>query len=99
MVLTYDWIVGEVIKAWDLGVATMKKGELAKLTCRSDYAYGEQGSPPKIPANATLVFEVSLHVPEWRSVSFSQSDTYVMKVFTCASTFKDREIGAYQLNN
>lgn len=61
---------GEVIKAWDLGVATMKKGELAKLTCRSDYAYGEQGSPPKIPANATLVFEVELF--EWRGEDLSQ---------------------------
>lgn len=49
---------GEVIKAWDLGVATMKKGELAKLTCKSEYAYGESGSPPKIPPKATLVFEV-----------------------------------------
>jgi len=51
---------GEVIKGWDLGVATMKKGELAVLTCRADYAYGENGSPPTIPANATLKFEVEL---------------------------------------
>lgn len=61
---------GEVIKAWDLGVASMKKGELARLTCRSDYAYGEQGSPPKIPANATLVFEVELF--EWHGEDLSQ---------------------------
>ncbi|MPC09123.1 Peptidyl-prolyl cis-trans isomerase FKBP4 [Portunus trituberculatus] len=48
----------------------MKKGELARLTCRSDYAYGEQGSPPKIPANATLVFEVELF--EWHGEDLSQ---------------------------
>ena len=29
---------GKVIKAWDVGVATMKKGEKAKFVCRSDYA-------------------------------------------------------------
>ena len=49
---------GQVIKAWDIGVASMKKGEKAKLTCRADYAYGDSGSPPKIPGGATLNFEV-----------------------------------------
>lgn len=51
---------GAVIKGWDLGVASMHVGELAVLTCRADYAYGAQGSPPKIPPGATLRFEVEL---------------------------------------
>lgn len=51
---------GQVIKGWDQGVATMKKGELAILTCRYDYAYGEAGNPPTIPQKATLNFEVEL---------------------------------------
>lgn len=48
---------GQVIKAWDIGVATMKKGEVAILTCDSKYAYGKAGSQ-KIPPDATLKFEV-----------------------------------------
>lgn len=52
--------LGQVIKAWDIGVATMKLGELCQLICKPEYAYGSAGSPPKIPPNATLVFEVTL---------------------------------------
>ena len=39
----------EVIKGWDLGVATMKIGEKSMFTIKSDYGYGSAGSPPKIP--------------------------------------------------
>ena len=39
-------------RAGDLGVATMKKGEVAKFTLAPEFAYGENGSPPKIPENA-----------------------------------------------
>jgi peptidylprolyl isomerase len=51
---------GQVIKGWDVGVASMKRGEKALLYCRSDYAYGARGSPPKIPPETTLQFEVEL---------------------------------------
>jgi peptidylprolyl isomerase len=50
---------GQVIKGWDKGFASMKKGEKAILRCRSDYAYGK-GGQGKIPADATLYFEVEL---------------------------------------
>lgn len=55
---------GQVIKGWDQGVATMRKGELCRLICRSDYAYGSSGSPPTIPPGATLIFEVELF--DWK---------------------------------
>jgi peptidylprolyl isomerase len=51
---------GQVIQAWDQGFASMKVGEKAILKCRSDYAYGDGGSPPKIPPKATLLFDVEL---------------------------------------
>ncbi|KAB2598259.1 peptidyl-prolyl cis-trans isomerase FKBP20-1 [Pyrus ussuriensis x Pyrus communis] len=51
---------GSVIKAWDIAVKTMKVGEITKITCKPVYAYGSAGSPPDIPPDATLVFEVEL---------------------------------------
>jgi FKBP-type peptidyl-prolyl cis-trans isomerase len=58
---------GQVIKGWDEGFITMKKGEKALLRCRSDYAYGEHGQGT-IPANATLTFDVELIDSVQRSV-------------------------------
>ena len=50
----------KVIKGWDVGIASMKEGEIANLRCSPKYAYGKAGSPPEIPPNATLNFEVEL---------------------------------------
>lgn len=68
---------GSVIKGWDVGVASMRQGEVARLTLQPDYAYGAAGSPPTIPPNATLVFEVELI--SWRSVKDITGDGGVIK--------------------
>ena len=52
--------IGEVIKGWDVGVATMKKGECATFYIKSDYAYGKRGAGGVIPPNTDLMFDVEL---------------------------------------
>lgn len=51
---------GQVIQGWEEALARMTKGQLCRITCTPDVAYGAQGFPPMIPGNATLIFEVEL---------------------------------------
>ena len=51
---------GEVIKAWDEGIKTLKKGQRAVLKCPPEYAYGAYGLPGVIPPNSTLIYEIEV---------------------------------------
>jgi len=51
---------GMVIRGWDEGVKLMSRNQVVKLTIPPMYAYGVNGYPPIIPANATLTFEIEL---------------------------------------
>ncbi|XP_078157336.1 FK506-binding protein 12 [Carex rostrata] len=53
--------MGSVIKGWDEGVLDMQIGEVARLECTPDYAYGANGFPAwGIMRNSPLIFEIEV---------------------------------------
>lgn len=71
---------GTVIKGWDLGLSTMKKGEVAVFICHPKYAYGDLGYPPAIPPFTPLIFEIELFHWKLEDLSPKKDDSILRKV-------------------
>jgi FKBP-type peptidyl-prolyl cis-trans isomerase len=57
---TFQLGAGQVIKGWDIGVVGMKAGGIRQLVIPAKLAYGQAGSPPTIPPNTPLTFQIHL---------------------------------------
>lgn len=55
-----EFPVGAVIEGWQDLLMVLKEGDKVQAWIPSELAYGAEGVPPMIPANAMLVFEVEL---------------------------------------
>jgi FKBP-type peptidyl-prolyl cis-trans isomerase len=50
----------QVIQGWNMGLVGMKLGSTRRLIIPAALGYGSAGSPPVIPPNATLVFDITV---------------------------------------
>jgi len=58
--LTFQIGSGNVIQGWSIGIAGMRADGRRNLLIPPHLGYGAAGSPPDIPPNAPLIFEVHL---------------------------------------
>ncbi|KAI5139967.1 Inactive Peptidyl-Prolyl Cis-Trans Isomerase Fkbp6 [Manis pentadactyla] len=95
--------LGEDITLWgmELGLLSMRRGELARFLFKPSYAYGTLGCPPLIPANTTVLFEIELldfldsaESDKFYDLSAEQQNEFpLQKVLKVAAT--EREFGNY----
>ncbi|XP_032287109.1 inactive peptidyl-prolyl cis-trans isomerase FKBP6 [Phoca vitulina] len=95
--------LGEDITLWgmELGLLSMRRGELARFLFKPTYAYGTLGCPPLIPPNTTVLFEIELldfldsaESDKFCALSAEQQDEFpLQKVLKVAAT--EREFGNY----
>uniref|UniRef100_A0A8C8RR31 peptidylprolyl isomerase n=1 Tax=Pelusios castaneus TaxID=367368 RepID=A0A8C8RR31_9SAUR len=89
------------LQGMEVGLLTMKKGELARFLFTPSYAYGVMGCPPLIPPNATVLFEIELldfldsaESDRFFALTAEQQDTFPLpKMLKVANT--EREFGNY----
>jgi len=85
---------GEVIKGWDIGVASMRTGEVSTFYIKAHYGYGSAGSPPKIPGEATLVFEIELFDFHGEDISKDKDMGIVKRIKTAGEGYDQPNDGS-----
>ncbi|NXG66142.1 FKBP6 isomerase, partial [Hemiprocne comata] len=95
--------LGKDITLWglEIGLLTMRKGEVARFFLMPNYAYGKQGCPPLVPPNATVIFKVELldfldsaESDAFFELTAEQQDRFpLQKVLDVADT--ERQFGNY----
>ncbi|XP_067866299.1 inactive peptidyl-prolyl cis-trans isomerase FKBP6 [Heterodontus francisci] len=85
----------------EVAILTMRNGEFSRFLLKPQYAYGQMGCPPRIPANATVMFELeilhfldTLESDEYFMLSQEEQIIYPLeKLLKVAST--ERKFGNY----
>jgi FK506-binding protein 4/5 len=79
--ILFSFLTTGRLKGWEIGIASMRIGELAVLTIGPAYAYGDEAPPDSpIPKGATLTFEVELLAFDLRrDVSLARNKSLLLR--------------------
>ena len=72
----FEFTVGEqkVVPGWEAAITQLRIGDVCVLECAPDMGYGAAGSPPDVPGNAHLVFELEVAAIKERIKGSGASD-------------------------
>ena len=54
----FSFAPNQVIKGWTEAMQLMVEGDKWEMYIPSELAYGDRGSPPKIPGGSVLIFQM-----------------------------------------
>ncbi|CAF1097701.1 unnamed protein product [Rotaria sordida] len=86
--LSFNFGKGEVIKAWDIGVATMKRGEISRFISKPKYAYGLKGLGDKVGSAVTVIFEIELVDCVGKDISDERDQSIVRRIIKRGEVFE-----------
>ena len=66
---TTSFAPNQVISGWTQAMQLMAEGDKWRLHIPYNLAYGERGSPPRIPGYSVLVFELEIHTVKGKGKS------------------------------
>eukprot|EP00740_Mantoniella_antarctica_P009970 CAMPEP_0181371118 /NCGR_PEP_ID=MMETSP1106-20121128/13857_1 /TAXON_ID=81844 /ORGANISM="Mantoniella antarctica, Strain SL-175" /LENGTH=185 /DNA_ID=CAMNT_0023488093 /DNA_START=55 /DNA_END=612 /DNA_ORIENTATION=+ len=81
---TTSFAPNQVIQGWTEAMQLMCEGDKWELYIPYDLAYGERGSPPKIPSFSPLVFEIEIHKVKSGGKTCAAAKTELAKKITAA---------------
>ena len=71
----------ENLRGFDIALTTMRKGEISTFRMSPEYAYGDEGHPPKIPPHAILFYTIrviDIYKPRVEPTEMASEERYAL---------------------
>jgi len=90
----YECLKGRVVRGFELAVLTMKPGERAFIYLKPEYAFGKEGSIPRVPPDTPVVFDTTILSVSSPDLSLEQDMSITKKTIIKGKGFEFPNQGA-----